>query len=175
MVVLQLTQWYGACCNTWHPVWHPVLKHFLKTTCVCGTSKPDENQADRDVPFRWNQLWLPFLSNKGNMINYAKSVATGPGLPYLFLPKWPLKVGEGFQCLIHIPGESHTSVQTKWNPRVCTAWHVTCALLNSWYSFANMIFTPDMHMRSLQTFKFRRIPLCLCIRKTLSGIIGQLA
>ena len=35
---------WGACCNTWHPV----LKHFTVLKLhVCGTSNPDENQADR--------------------------------------------------------------------------------------------------------------------------------
>ena len=31
-----------------------------------------------DDSFRWNQLWFPFLSNKGNMINLAKSVPPPP-------------------------------------------------------------------------------------------------
>ena len=45
---------------------------------VCGTSKPDENQADRYGPFRWNQLWLPFLSNKGKMIKLDKKCSNQP-------------------------------------------------------------------------------------------------
>ena len=37
-----------------------------------------------DHPFESNQFWLPLLSKKGNMINLAKSAATGrPSLPYV--------------------------------------------------------------------------------------------
>ena len=39
---------------------------------MCGTSKPDENEAD---------------SNKGDLINQAKSVAAGLGLPYTNTPQ----------------------------------------------------------------------------------------
>ena len=38
--------------------------------------------------------------------------------------------------------------------------------------FCECVLTVDTHARSLQTFKIRRTPICLSVRKTLSGVTG---
>ena len=53
-----------------------------------------------DDPFRLNQLWLPFLSNKGNMINYEKSVATAA--PVSPTPRSPVIQPCPFYLLFHM-------------------------------------------------------------------------
>ena len=76
---------------------------------------------------------------------------------------------------------SHTNTQTiQQNGDCCPGvatnhgdWFVWFNLLLFLTKFCECVFTADTNARSLQTLKIRCTPLCLHIRKTLSGIIVQ--
>ena len=89
-----------------------------------------------DDPFRLNQLWLPFLSNEGNMINWAKKCCNRP--------RSPLYIGLGVvvNCQRRVgllgPGDchhprfifAHVMILKDW----CYVLETPCVWYNSSYS-----------------------------------------